>query len=78
MPLVTNFTYLHVLLGEKVKKTTEALLHSSEQYNRAKAILKERYGKESEIVEVYVRKIINLPYTSIANLKKIMEFYGKL
>ena len=26
---------------------------------------------------MYVRKIINLPYTSTANLKKIMEFYGK-
>ena len=73
---VTKFIYL--LLDDRVKKTIEALLHSPEGYNRAKAILKERFGKDSEIVKAYVKEINDLPYTSTANPKKILELYEKL
>ena len=47
-------------------------------YNRAKAILKEWFGIESEMLKVYVKEVIDLPYTSTVNPKKIMEFYEKL
>ena len=41
-------------MTESGKQTIEALPHSPEGYNRAKAILKERFGKESEIVKAYI------------------------
>ena len=49
-----------------------------EGYNRAKSILQEKYGKESEIVKAYNKEIMDLPYTSSANPRKIRDFSEKL
>lgn len=75
---MTKFTYLRELLDARVKKTVEALLQTAEGYNRALAILKDRFGKESEIVKAYVEEILDLPYTPTGNPKRIHEFYEKL
>ena len=50
----------------------------SEGYNRAKSILNERFGKESEIVKAYVKEILDLPLISSANPRRINEFSEKL
>lgn len=49
-----------------------------EGYERAKNILKIKYGKESEIVNVYVSGIMFLSTIYGINLNKILEFYEKL
>ena len=51
---------------------------TSEGYNRAKSILNERFGKESEIVKAYVKEILDLPLISSANPRRINEFSEKL
>ena len=66
------------LLCEKATKAIEALPHTSEGYNRAVAILKDRFGKESEIVKAFVKEILDLPNIPTANAKRIHEFYEKL
>ena len=66
----------HRIRPHKVKKVTEVLFHTTEGYNRAIAILKEKYGKESEIVKAYIKGILDLPH--IAYPEKIAEFYEKL
>lgn len=43
------------LLDANVRKTVEALPFTSEGYNRAKSILEDKYGKESEIIKAYSR-----------------------
>ena len=53
VPPVTKFTYLRELLDARVRKTVEALPQTAEGYNRALTILKDRFGKESEIVKAY-------------------------
>ena len=78
VPPVTKFTYLRELLDTKVRKTVEALPYSAEGYNRAVAILKDRFGKQSEIVKAYVKEILELPYTPTGNPKRIHEFHNKL
>ena len=78
VPPVTKFTYLLELLDDRVRKTTEALPHSPEGCNGAKAILKERFGKEREIVKAYVKEIIDLPHTPTTNPNKLLEFFEKL
>jgi len=75
---VTKLTYLRELLDDRVRKTIEALPNSPEGYNRAKEILEERFGKESEIVKAYLKEIIDLPHTPTANPRKILEFFEKL
>lgn len=52
---INKFTYLCELLDTKVKHTVEVLPFTSEGYNRAKSILQDRYGKESEIIKSYAR-----------------------
>ncbi len=56
----------------------DSLPFTSEGYNRAKSILQERFGKESEIVKSYVKEITGLPYIQNANPKKISEFSERL
>ena len=65
-------------LDAKVRKSVEALPHSAEGYNRAVSILKDRFGKQSEIVKAYVKEILELPYTSTGKTKRIHEFFDKL
>ena len=71
---VTKFTSLRELLCEKAKKAIEALLYTAEGYNRAVAILEDRFGKDSEVVKAYAKEILDLPYTATTNPKKVHEF----
>ena len=66
------------LLCEKARKTIEELPHTAQGYNRAIAVLKDRFGKDSEIVKCFVKEILELPHIPTANVKKIHEFYDKL
>ena len=71
---ITKFTYLLELLTPKAKTCVESLPFSVEGYNRAKAILKDKYGKESEIVKSYVKEILELLSISNSNPRRISEF----
>ena len=75
---ISKLTYLLELLEPKVKRSVEALPFTAEGYNRAKAILEDKYGKQSEVVKCYVKEIVELPYITSANPRKIAEFYEKL
>ena len=56
----------------------ESLPFTSEGYNRATAIMKEKYGNKSEIVKAYVKEILSLPRIPSANGRAIAEFSDKL
>ena len=75
---VNKFAYLQELLCEKAKRSMEALPHNSEGCNRAISILKDRFGKECEVVKTFVKEILELPHIATANTKKIHDFYAKL
>ena len=75
---VVKFSYLKELLGDKVRRDVKSPPFTSEGYNRAKAILREKYGKESKIVKAYSKKILNLPSITLNNAKMISEFSKKL
>ena len=75
---VVKFSYLKERLGDKVRRDVESLPFTSKGYNRAKAILCEKYGKESEIVKAYSKNILDLPLITSNNPKRISEFSEKL
>ena len=50
IPAVTKFSYLKELLEKKVRVNVDGLPFNSEGYERAKKILKTKYGKTSEII----------------------------
>ena len=66
------------LLEPKAKRCVEALPFNPEGYNRAKAILVDKFGKESEIVKVYAKQILDLPNVPGTNLRVIVDFYENL
>ena len=78
LPPITKFTYLLELLEPNVKRGVESLPFSPEGYNRAKVILEDKYGRESEIEKCYVKEILNLPNITGANPRKIADFCDKL
>ena len=78
MPAVTKFAYLKDLLESKVRAGIDGLPFSSEGYERAKNILRTKYGKTSEIVNAYVQNIMGLPVISGANPARIHQFYEAL
>lgn len=49
-----------------------------EGYNWVKSVLNERFGKELEIVKVYVKEILDFFLILSVNLRKISEFSEKL
>lgn len=71
--LLNKFTYLSGLLDAKVRCAVEALPLTSEGYNRAKSILQEKYGKESEVIKAYFKEIMDLPNAPSANAREISE-----
>ena len=75
---ITKFSYLRELVDPKVGRTIEALPFTAEGYNRAKSILNEKFGKESEIIKAYTREILDLPTVTSANPNKITDFSEKL
>ena len=56
----------------------EGLPHTAEGYNRAVSILKDRFGKEGEIVNAYMKKLLDLPRIPTPNARKMHEFFDKL
>ncbi|CAB4007131.1 Hypothetical predicted protein, partial [Paramuricea clavata] len=75
---VNKFAYLCGFLSPKVKTIIEGLPFDPEGYSRAKAILQDRYGKNSEVIKAYIKIIFDLPTINQVNLKKIHQFNDQL
>ena len=58
---VTKFSYLKELVDPKVKTAIDGLPFTTEGYQRAKNILKSKYGQMSDIVNASVQNIMALP-----------------
>lgn len=71
---ITKFTYLRELFTPKVTGTIEALCFTAEGYNHAKSILKEKFGKDLEIIKAYMKEIFELPVMTGTNPKAISDF----
>ena len=70
--------YLKELVDPKVKTAIDGLPFTTEGYERAKNILKTKYGQTSEIVTAYIQNIMALLTITSSNARKIDEFYEKL
>jgi len=78
IPAVTKFTYLKESIEPKVRVAIDGLPFTTEGYERARNILKSRYGKTSEIINAYVQNIMSLPTIHGSHPAKVHEFYEKL
>ena len=78
LPPVTKFAYLKELLEPKVRADIDGLPQTVEGYERAKSIIKEEYGKISEIINAHVNNILELPTVTNADPKKVNDFYKTL
>ena len=67
---VTKFAYLQELLQPKARVKINGLPLNTEGYEKAKIIIKEEYGKTSEVVNAYVNNIL-IP-------SKVNSFYKTL
>lgn len=51
---------------------------TEEGYQNAKAILEAEYGQPTEIVNAYVKNIMELPIITGTNPRRVKEFYKQL
>ena len=61
-----------------MSKDIDGLPFTEEGYKNAKAILKAEYGQSTEIVNTYIKNIVELPIITGANPRKVKEFYKQL
>ena len=75
---VTKFSYFSELLTSKPRMSKQALPFTLEGYNLALAILKDKYGKDPEIVKVHNKEILEVPVISGVDVKAIHQFHERL
>ena len=75
---VTKFNYLKEMLKPKVRNLVDELPFTTEGYQRAKNILKSKYGKDSEVANAHIQSLISLPKITSSHPNKINKFYEKL
>ena len=77
-PAVTKFSYLKELVEVKVRKLIDGLPFTESGYDKAVSLLKKRYGQPSEVVNAYVKSILELPHIQNRDIGKMHDFYEKL
>ena len=75
---VAKFSYLKELVVPSVRASIDGLLFTTEGYERAKYILKTKYGKSSEVTNAPMQCIIGLSTIHGVDPAKIHGFYDKL
>lgn len=75
---VAKFSYLKELLVPSVRASVDGLPFTTEGYERAKHILKTKYGKPSEVENAHMQCIIGLSTIHGVDPAKIHEFHEKL
>ena len=78
MAAITKFSYLKELVVPNVRKTIDGLPFTPEGYEKAKIILKERYGNDSKVEKAYVKDILELPKVIENQSHKIHQFFERL
>ena len=66
------------MVAPQVGRTIEAFPFTVEGYNCAKSISKENFGKDSKIIKVFTKEILELPTVTVVNPKAISEFRERL
>ena len=72
---VAKLSYLRELLVPSAKVLIEGLPFTSEGYERAKTILKTKYGQVSEVVNAHIQYILDLPKVQGTDPSKVHKFY---
>ena len=58
---VTKFNFLKEMLKPKLRVLVDGLPFITEGYERAKNILKSKYGKDSEVANAHIQSRVSLP-----------------
>ena len=62
---VDKFNYLHSRLEGDVLEVIGGVTLTNANYDKAKDILKERYGRQDVIVNAHYKSLVNLPVSSL-------------
>lgn len=76
---VSKFSYLKEMLKPKIRAfAADRFPFTTEGYEKAKNILKSKYGKDSGVANAYIQGLISLLTVNNSSPQKINEFYKKL
>ena len=72
---LTILGYLKELVEYHVRADINGSPFTEEGYENVKAIVEAKYGQSTEIVNAYVKNIMELPIITGTNRRKVKEFY---
>ena len=75
---ILKFSNSKELLAPKVRVFIDGLPFTTEGYERAKVILKSKFGKPSEVAKAHTENVISLPVINNSNPGRIHSFYKNL
>ena len=75
---VTKCNFLKEMSKLKVRVEVSGLLFTTEDYERAKNILKSKYGKDSEVANAHIQSLISLLKMTSSNPYKSMDYTKNL
>ena len=77
-PAVTKFSYLKELVDLRVRKLIDGLPFTDAGYEKVVSLLKKRFGRTDEIVNAYVKNILELPHIKDRDVAKIHKVYDSM
>ena len=75
---VSKFSYLKEFFIPKIRALINVLPFNTEGYERAKTILKAKFGKPSVVTNAHIQCFMSLPGITQSSVGKIHDFYEKL
>ena len=75
---VSKFSYLKEFFIPKVRALINVLPFNTEGYERAKTILKAKFGKPNVVTNAHIQCLMSLPNITQSSVGKIHDFYEKL
>ena len=75
---IAKLSYLKELVEPRVRTYIDGLPFTIEGYERAKSIMKSKFGKPSEVANAHMQGTISLPLVKGSHPKRIHEFFESL
>jgi hypothetical protein len=73
IPDVTKFNYLMGLLRGDAKSCLEGMSITAENYDAAKKLLKEKFGRKELVIYAHVQELVSLEITDVQKLSKMYD-----
>lgn len=78
MPPINKFSYLQSLLGGDALSTIRGLSLTEDNYEIAKSLIRDRYGRKERIIFSHIQRLLNIEVSNVRVVSKLWTVYNEL